>query len=73
VTLDGAIAECAKMLQEIWQRRVIVPRQLRSRRIRKRTLKGTPEQIAAALGLQLGPKTRKRKTRYPKYDYVSIK
>jgi hypothetical protein len=73
VTLDGNIAECAKMLQEVWQRRVIVPPKLRGRKIRKRTLRGTPEQIAAGLGLQLGPKTPKRKTRSPKGDYVWIK
>jgi hypothetical protein len=73
VTLDGTIAECAKMLQDVWQRRVIVPPTARGRKIRKRTLRGTPEQIAAALGLQLGSKTPKRKTRYPKNDFVLIK
>jgi hypothetical protein len=72
VTLDGTIAECAKMLQEVWRRRVVVPPGLRGRRIRKRTLKGTPEQIATALGLRLGPKTARRKTRSPKGDYVRI-
>jgi hypothetical protein len=73
VTLDGNITACAKMLQEAWQRRVIVPANLRVRRIRKRTLRGTPEQIAAALGLQLGPKTPARKRWKPKGDSVWIK
>jgi hypothetical protein len=72
VTLDGNLAECAKMLQEVWQRRVNVPSNLRGRKIRKRTLKGTPDDIAAALGLRLGAKISRRKTRYPRNDYVSI-
>jgi hypothetical protein len=71
VTLDGNITECAKALQEAWHRRVIVPPKLRGRKIRKRTLRGTPEQIAAVLGLQLGSRIPKRK--YPKGDYVFIK
>lgn len=73
VTLAGDIAVCAKILQQAWNRRVIVPADLRRARIRRRTLKGTPEQIADALGLQLGPKTSKGKTRRPKSDFVSIK
>ena len=72
VTLDGSIAECAKVLQEVWQRRVNVPPKLRSRKIRKRTLKGTPEEIAASLGLRIGAKTPKRKSRFTKSDYVVI-
>jgi hypothetical protein len=71
-TVDGAIGDIANMLQVAWQRRVIVPPGLRGRKIRKRTLKGTPEQIAAALGLQLGSKI-KRKVRPPTGDYVWIK
>jgi hypothetical protein len=71
-TVDGAIGDIANMLQVAWQRRVIVPPKLRGRKIRKRTLKGTPEQIAAALGLQLGPRM-KRKIRAPKGDYVWMK
>jgi hypothetical protein len=71
VTLDGTIADIAELLQVAWQRRVIVPPSLRRRKIQKRTFKGTPEQIAASLGLELGPKTRK-KTRYPKGDFVWI-
>ena len=74
VTLEGNISVLSKTLQETWKRRVIVPANLRNRSIRKRTLKGTPEQIANALGLQLGPKISKaKKARPPKGDHVSIK
>ena len=71
-TVDGALGDIAKMLASAWQRRVIVPPKIRGRKIRKRKLKGTPEQIAAALGLRLGART-KRKVRPPKGDYVWIK
>lgn len=71
-TVDGAFGDIANMLAAAWQRRVIVPPKLRGQKIRKRTLKGTPEQIAAALGLQLGPRT-KRKVSPPKGDYIWIK
>jgi hypothetical protein len=71
-TVDGAIGDIADMFATAWQRRVIVPPKIRGQKIRKRTLKGTPEQIAAALGLQLGPPT-KRKVSAPKGDYVWIK
>ena len=73
VTLAGDIAVCAQILQQAWGRRVIVPANLRRARIRRRTFKGTPEQIAAALGLQLGAMTSKGKIRRPKGDVVSIK
>jgi hypothetical protein len=71
VTLDGNISVFAKTLQEHWKRRVIVPPKLRNRKIRKRTLKGTPEEIADALGLKLGPKISSKPR--PKGDYVLIK
>ena len=70
--VDGALGDIADMLATTWGRRVIVPPRLRGRKIRKRTLKGTPEQVAAALGLELGPRTRP-KVRPPRGDYVSIK
>ena len=54
VTVAGDLAVCAKMLAKAWKRRVIVPTALRARRIRSRTLEGTPEEIAQALGLRLG-------------------
>jgi hypothetical protein len=71
VTLDGNISVFAKTLQELWRRRVIVPASLRNRKIRARTLKGTPEQIADALGLQLGPKVSSKPR--PKGDYILVK
>jgi hypothetical protein len=52
----GTLAMCAKNLEGFWNRRVIVPPQLRTRRVRRRTLSGSPEEIAEALGLRLGPK-----------------
>jgi hypothetical protein len=72
VTLAGDLVACAKALQRAWSRRVTVPANLRRARIRRRTLRGTPEQIADALGLQLGPRTR-AKTPRSKGDFVSIK
>jgi len=73
VTLAGSIAVGAKILEKAWNRRVTVPANLRRAKIRKRTFKGKPEQIAQALGLQLGPKRSKGKARQPKSDFVSIK
>jgi hypothetical protein len=73
VTLDGDISVLSKTLQEAWKRRVIVPANLRDQRIRKRTFRGTPEEIADALGLQLGPKIKGKKAKSPKGDSVSIK
>ena len=73
VTLDGDISVLSKTLQEAWKRRVIVPPNLRDQRIRKRTFRGTPEEIADALGLQLGPKIKGKKAKSPKGDSVSIK
>lgn len=63
VTLDGNLLVLSKMLQETWKRRVTVPANLRNRTIRKRTIKGTPEQIADTLGLKLGGKVSKAKTK----------
>ena len=54
VTVDGKLEACAKILAKRWKRPVIVPTSLRRRTIRKRTLKGTPAEIAQALGLELG-------------------
>jgi hypothetical protein len=73
VTLAGSLKVCAKILEKAWNRRITVPARLRRVRIRRRTLKGTPEKIAEALGLQVGPKRSKGKTRRPKKDSVSIK
>jgi hypothetical protein len=56
VTISGELAAVAKCLERQWKRRVIVPPELREKTIRKRTLQGTPEEIAHALGLRLGSK-----------------
>jgi hypothetical protein len=56
VVIAGNLAVAAKSLGKVWGRRVVVPEELRGVRVRRRTLKGTPEQIAHALGLSLGAK-----------------
>lgn len=56
VTVAGDLSVCAGMLAKIWRRRVIVPDELRNKRLRTQTLEGTPEDIAQALGLRLGPR-----------------
>jgi hypothetical protein len=71
-SVEGTLGDIANMLAKAWQRRVTVPPRMRGQKIRKRTLKGSPEEIAAALGLRLGPPT-KRKVKPPKGDYVWIK
>jgi hypothetical protein len=60
VTVAGSLQACAQILAKIWKRPVIVPVNLRTKTLRKRTLKGTPAEIAKTLGLELGSK---RKTR----------
>ena len=59
----GTLAMCAVNLQRLWNRPVIVPPKLRAQRVGKRTLKGTPEHVAARLGFQLGPKRKGRSMR----------
>ena len=56
VTVAGDLETCAKMLEKVWKRRVVVPVNLRNKRIRRRTLTGTSEEMAHALGLELGPR-----------------
>ena len=56
LTVAGKLDAAAKILERIWKRRVTVPKELRGKKIRKRTIRGTPEEIAEALGLKLGPK-----------------
>lgn len=53
-TVAGKLDGVAKSLQKTWKRRVIVPANLRRRTIRRRTFRGTPQEIAQALGLKLG-------------------
>ncbi|MGZ8798071.1 MAG: hypothetical protein ACXW2F_12060 [Thermoanaerobaculia bacterium] len=54
--ISGELAVCAKALGKLWKRAVIVPSNLRNKKVRTQTLKGTPEEIAEALGLKLGAK-----------------
>jgi hypothetical protein len=56
LVIAGNLAVAAKILGKVWGRRVVVPEERRGVRVRRRTLKGTPEQIAHALGLSLGAK-----------------
>ncbi|MCW5557016.1 MAG: hypothetical protein KIT22_04140 [Verrucomicrobiae bacterium] len=60
MTVDGSLAVLAKILEGAWKLRVIVPTNIRNRKIRKRTLNGTPVELATALGLKLGGKLPKR-------------
>jgi hypothetical protein len=56
----GTLAMVAKNLERLWKRSVIVPSKLRKHRIGKRRVTGAPEEVAAALGLRLGPKRKRR-------------
>src|SRR5262249_33220174 len=58
VVIAGTLEGGAMILAKMWKRSVTVPPKLRRRRIRRRTLRGTPDEIAHTLGLQLGPKRR---------------
>ena len=58
LVISGNLTAIAKSLEKMWGRRVIVPAKLRGKRVRKRTLKGTREEIAHALGFSLGAKRR---------------
>ena len=53
LAVAGNLEALAFSLSRLWKRKVTVPKQLRGKRIRKRTLKGTPEQMAKSLGLDL--------------------
>ena len=56
VVIAGNLAVAAVSLAKVWRRQIDVPTKLRRVRIRKRTLRGTPEEIASALGFSLGAK-----------------
>ena len=57
VTIHGDLEVAAELLAKGWKRTVKVPEGLRGKLIkRKRTIEGTPEEIAKALGLELGPR-----------------
>jgi hypothetical protein len=65
LVIAGNLAAAAKSLEKVWGRRVIVPKELQGARVRRRTLKGTPEDIARALGLSPGAKRRASARRTP--------
>ncbi len=57
VAVHGSLESAAELLSRGWKRKVMVPSALKGTVIkRKRTIKGTPEQIAKALGLELAPR-----------------
>jgi hypothetical protein len=58
--LPDQFAAIARILEGRWKRRVVVPGKLYKRKIQRRTLSGTPEEVAEALGFELGPKRRRR-------------
>ena len=58
VTVAGGLVSCAKSLERLWRRRITVPVSLRKKVLRKRALSGTPEKVAASLGIQLGARLR---------------
>ena len=63
VTVAGKLDQLAVALAKVWKRPVAVPPGLRGKAVRKRTIKGTPEDVAAALGLELRPKRRPARQR----------
>jgi hypothetical protein len=60
VSVAGSLEAVAGILSKISRRPVLVPERLRNKKIRKRTIKGTPADVALALGLELGPPRRAR-------------
>lgn len=59
VTVHGKLEVCAAILAKAWKRPVKVPEELRGKVIsRRRDIKGSPEEVAKALGLKLGAKRR---------------
>jgi len=53
VQVAGNLGAIAQMLGKTWKLKVSVPKELSQKTV-KRTLKGTPQEIAEALGLKLG-------------------
>jgi hypothetical protein len=53
-TFNGNLDVFAQLLSKEWKRKVIVPERLRGTRIHNKRVEGTPEEIAHALGLELG-------------------
>jgi hypothetical protein len=52
ISVDGVLGDLAEALSKEWRRQVVVPRERRNERVTRR-VKGTPEQMAEALGLKL--------------------
>jgi hypothetical protein len=56
MTVAGPLEGLASSLAELWKRPVTVPPSLRGEVIKRRTLEGSPEEIARRLSLELGPR-----------------
>jgi hypothetical protein len=54
IEVAGSLEMLAVALQNDWKRPVKVPSKLKGKVLRTRTVKGTPEEMAKALGLTLG-------------------
>jgi hypothetical protein len=53
--VSGDVVACANALEKRWKRRVTVPARMKKQKFRGRTVRGTPEEMADALGLTLAP------------------
>lgn len=53
VKVVGSLKGIGLALQRVTKRKVVVPSELRDRKLRARTFRGTPADVAEALGLQL--------------------
>jgi hypothetical protein len=62
VQANATLGFIAKVLEKKWRRPVVVPRDLRDKRVARR-VKGSPEEIAKALGLQLGKRRKSQRSR----------
>jgi hypothetical protein len=56
LTVAGPADGIAFALEKIWKRPIGVPETMRGKKIRKRTVTGTPEEMVRALGLRLKPR-----------------
>jgi hypothetical protein len=59
VTIVGDLETCMQMVSKVMKQKFVVPAELRGTRIKKRTLQGTPAEIAEALGVHLKTKRKK--------------
>ena len=58
VAVAGNLNAIAASLQRLWKRPVMIPVGAEGKVIRERTLTGSPEEMAEALGLELAPEKR---------------